>query len=69
MSIIMRHLGTFVIKNTGRMPRRFLTRCAGMPPRQRAAGCAVVGGPRTTGDGCYESRVAGPEGALVEITV
>ena len=46
-----------------------MTRCAGMPPRQRAAGCAVVSGPRTTGDGCYESCVAGPEGALVEITV
>ena len=57
MSIITRHVGTFVIKNTGRVPRCFLTRCA------------VVSGPRTTGDGCYESCVAGPEGALVEITV
>lgn len=37
--------------------------------RLRAAGCAVVSGPRTTGDGCYESCVAGPEGVLVEITV
>lgn len=37
--------------------------------RLRAAGCAVVSGPRTTGDGYYESCVAGPEGALVEITV
>lgn len=26
-------------------------------------------GPRTTGDGCYESCVIGPEGNLVEITV
>ena len=57
MSIITRHLGTFVIKNTKRVPRCFLTRCA------------VVSGPRTTGDGCYESCVAGPEAALVEITV
>ena len=69
MSIITRHLGTFVIKNTKRVPRCFLTRCAGMPPRLRAARCAVVSGPRTTGDGCYESCVAGPEGVLVEITV
>ena len=37
--------------------------------RLRAAGCAVVSSQRTTGDGCYESCVAGPEGALVEITV
>ena len=37
--------------------------------RLRAAGCAVVSGPRTTGDGCCESCVVGPEGALVEITV
>ena len=37
MSIIMRHVGTFVIKNTGRVPRCFLTRCAGMLPRQEAA--------------------------------
>lgn len=57
MSIMTRHLGTFVIKKTRRVPRCFLTRCA------------VVSGPRTTGDGCYESCVAGPEGALVEITV
>lgn len=69
MSIMTRHVGTFVIKKTGRVPRCFLTRCAGMPPRQKAAGCAVVSGPRTTGDGCYESYVAGPESALVEITV
>lgn len=47
----------------------FFARWAGMLPRQEAAGCAVVSGPRTTGDGYYESCVAGPEGALVEITV
>ena len=69
MSIITRQLGTFVIKNTRRVPRCLLTRCAGMPPRLRAAGYEVVSGPRTTGDGCYESCVAGPEAALVEITV
>ena len=34
MSIITRQLGTFVIKNTRRVPRCFLTRCAGMPPQQ-----------------------------------
>ncbi len=32
------------------------------------AGCAVVSGPRVTGDGYYESCVEGPEGCLVEIT-
>ena len=69
MSIITRRVGTFVIKNTRRVPRCFLTHCTGMPVRQKAAGCAVVSGPRTTGDGCYESCVAGPEGVLVEITV
>ena len=37
--------------------------------RLKAAGYEVVSGPRTTGDGCYESCVAGPEGALVELTV
>ena len=37
--------------------------------RLKAAGYEVVSGPRTTGDGYYESCVAGPEGALVEITV
>lgn len=29
----------------------------------------VLSGPRTTGDGYYESCVVGPEGNLVEITV
>lgn len=33
-----------------------------------AAGYAVVSGPRTTGDGYYESCVVGPEGNQVEIT-
>lgn len=29
----------------------------------------VVSGPRTTGDGCYESCILGPENNLIEITV
>ncbi len=33
----------------------------------RRDGYAVVSGPRTTGDGYYESCVAGPEGCLIEI--
>lgn len=37
--------------------------------RLRDAGYEVTSGPRTTGDGYYESCVAGPEGNLVEITV
>lgn len=32
-------------------------------------GYPTVSGPRTTGDGYYESCVEGPEGLLVEITV
>lgn len=37
--------------------------------RLRNDGYEVVSGPRTTGDGCYESCVTGPENNLVEITV
>ncbi len=37
--------------------------------RLRADGFEVVSGPRTTGDGYYESCVADPEGNLIEITV
>ena len=33
------------------------------------AGYEIVGGPRTTGDGYYESCVLGPENNLIEITV
>lgn len=36
--------------------------------RLRADGYEVVSGPRTTGDGYYESCVTTVEGALVEIT-
>ncbi|NQU22440.1 MAG: VOC family protein [Candidatus Nealsonbacteria bacterium] len=37
--------------------------------RLRAAGVPVVGGPRRTGDGCYESTVLDPDGNHIEITV
>ena len=37
--------------------------------RLRSAGYAVVSGPRTTGDGYYESCVTGFEGNQIEITV
>ena len=33
-----------------------------------AAGWRVLDGPRTTGDGCYESRILGPEGIQLEVT-
>ena len=32
-------------------------------------GYTVLDGPRTTGDGYYESRVIGPEGNQIEITI
>ena len=35
----------------------------------RDAGYQVVSGPRTTGDGYYESCILGPEGIQIEITV
>jgi lactoylglutathione lyase len=35
----------------------------------RDAGYQVVSGPRTTGDGYYESCILGPEGIQLEITV
>ena len=34
----------------------------------RKDGYTVLGEPMTTGDGCYESAVADPEGNRVEIT-
>lgn len=37
--------------------------------RLRADGYAVLSGPRTTGDGYYESCVVGIEGNQIEITV
>ncbi len=35
--------------------------------RLQADGYAVFSGSHMTGDGCYESCIAGPEGNLVEI--
>lgn len=35
----------------------------------QAAGYCCISGPRTTGDGYYESCIVGPEGILIEITV
>lgn len=37
--------------------------------RFRADGYEVLSGPRTTGDGYYESCILGPEGNQIEITV
>lgn len=37
--------------------------------RLRGNGYAVLSGPRTTGDGYYESCIRGPEGNVIEITV
>ena len=35
--------------------------------RMRADGVVIIGNPRTTGDGYYESVVADPEGNIVEL--
>lgn len=35
----------------------------------RSGGVTILGNPRTTGDGLYESVVADPEGNIVELTV
>ena len=35
----------------------------------KASGYAVTSGPRTTGDGYYESCILGPEGIQLEITL
>ena len=37
--------------------------------RLRSAGYAVKSGPRTTGDGYYESCIAAIEGNIIEITI
>src|SRR5215471_12092123 len=37
--------------------------------RLRAAGCPVVDGPRTTGDGYFESVVLDPDGNRLELTI
>ena len=36
--------------------------------RIRASGYEIIGEPRTTGDGYYESVISDPEGNLIEIT-
>lgn len=41
----------------------------GLTARLQAAGYPCLSGPRTTGDGYYESVVADPDGNLLEITV
>lgn len=35
----------------------------------RTSGYEVISGPRTTGDGYYESCIVGIEGNLIEVTV
>lgn len=40
-----------------------------MTERMCGAGIVILGEPRTTGDGCYESVIADPEGNIVELTV
>ena len=40
-----------------------------MKARLKADGCEVLSGPRTTGDGYYESCVLAVEGNQIEITV
>ncbi len=37
--------------------------------RMRKEGVGIVGEPRTTGDGYYESVISDPEGNLIELTV
>lgn len=37
--------------------------------RLESAGFACLDGPRTTGDGYYESCIQGPEGILLELTI
>ncbi len=37
--------------------------------RLRNDGYEVISGPRTTGGGCYENCIIGPENNLIEITV
>lgn len=40
-----------------------------MTERMRNSNITILGDPRTTGDGCYESVIADPEGNIIEITV
>lgn len=41
----------------------------GFTDRMRHEGVPVLGNPRTTGEGLYESVIADPEGNIVELTV
>jgi len=45
------------------------TRVDELTTRLRGAGFTVIDGPRTTGDGYYESVVLDPDGNRLEITV
>ena len=45
------------------------TKVDGMTERFRSDGFRIVGEPRTTGDGYYESVVLDPEGNKIELTV
>lgn len=40
-----------------------------MTEQMRDSGVTVLSEPRTTGDGCYESVIADPEGNTVELTI
>ena len=40
-----------------------------MTERFRSRGYEIIGEPRTTGDGYYESVIADPEGNLIELTI
>lgn len=44
------------------------TEADSLTERMRKAGYTIISGPRTTGDGYYESCVEGFEGCLIEIT-
>lgn len=37
--------------------------------RMRCEGVTIIGAPRTTGEGLYESVIADPEGNIIELTV
>lgn len=41
----------------------------GLTDRMRCEGVTILGNPRWTGDGFYESVIADPEGNVVELTV
>ena len=58
------------IKTAGIAPRRPIPhRVDELTARLKEDGFAVVSGPRTTGDGYYESCIVAIEGNQIEITV